>query len=304
MKLELTKTNIDREKESIMQLVSAIITTRNRSQLLRKAIESVLSQTYKELECVVVDDSSTDDTRQVCSEYPVRYIYIPKEESRGGNYARNLGVKASKGEYVAFLDDDDYWLSAKIEKQLALLEDKKCEMVYCMRRYQNIENGQVVKEWEEPRPKPQGDLRDEIFRHYITNTSCILATKSLIEQIGGFDENLRKWQEYDLMIRAAQVSEIYYVNENLCVYRNDNEDKNRISNDFNRITDTVKKISQKYWGRIRILPLRTKFYFMGMCIEDSYILAMKTNHLFYRCLLFLPHRLYRKLAEYPWGSKS
>ena len=287
-----------------MQLVSAIITTRNRSQLLRKAIESVLSQTYKELECVVVDDSSTDDTRQVCSEYPVRYIYIPKEESRGGNYARNMGVKASKGEYVAFLDDDDYWLSAKIEKQLALLEDKKCEMVYCMRRYQNIENGKVVKEWEEPRPKPQGDLRDEIFEHYITNTSCILAKKSLIEQIGGFDENLRKWQEYDLMIRAAQVSEIYYVNENLCVYRNDNEDRNRISNDINRITDTVKKITRKYWGRIKVLPLRTKLYFMGMCIEDAYILAWNKNHIFYRCLLFLPHRLYRRLAKYPWGSKS
>ena len=285
-------------------MVSAIITTRNRSHLLRKAIESVLSQTYKESECIVVDDSSTDDTKQVCSEYPIQYIYIPKEESRGGNYARNLGVKASKGEYVAFLDDDDYWLPTKIEKQLDLIKEKNCEMVYCMRRYHNIENGMVVKEWDEPRPKPQGDLRDEIFKHYITNTSCILAKKSLIEQIGGFDENLRKWQEYDLMIRAAQVSEIYYVNENLCVYRNDKGDKNRISNDFNRITDTVKKISTKHWTKIKDLPLRTKLYFIGMCIEDTYILAMKTNHLFYRCLLFLPHRLYLKLSKSLWGGKS
>lgn len=284
--------------------VSAIITTRNRSYLLKRAIESVLTQTYNEMECIVVDDSSTDDTREVCSKYPIMYIHISKEESRGGNYARNLGIKASLGEYVAFLDDDDFWLPTKIEKQVALIEDQNCEMVYCMRLYQDMHNGKVVKEWAEPRPKPQGNLRDEIFKHYITNTSCILARKSLIEQIGGFDENLRKWQEYDLMIRAAQVSEIYYVNENLCVYRNDNEDRNRVSNDFNRIADTVKIISRKYWGRIKELPLRTKFYFMGMCIEDAYILAMKTNHIFYRCLLFLPHRLYRKLAKYPWGSKS
>ena len=85
-------------------LVSAIITTHNRCELLVRAIESVLSQTYSELECIVVDDASEDETPEVCKRYPVIYIQIPKEESRGGNYARNLGIKASKGAYCAFLE--------------------------------------------------------------------------------------------------------------------------------------------------------------------------------------------------------
>ena len=107
--------------------VSAIITTHNRCDLLVRAIESVLSQTYREQECIVVDDASVDDTSEVCKRYPVIYLQIPKEESRGGNYARNLGIKASKGKYCAFLDDDDYWLPTKIEKQVELIEKRKCE---------------------------------------------------------------------------------------------------------------------------------------------------------------------------------
>lgn len=86
-----------------MEKVSAIITTHNREGLLKRAIESVLNQTYKNLECIVVDDNSTDNTREVCNQFPVNYIYIPKEETRGGNYARNLGIKAASGDYCAFL---------------------------------------------------------------------------------------------------------------------------------------------------------------------------------------------------------
>lgn len=96
-----------------MKLVSAIITTHNRLSLLKRAVESALSQTYKNIEVIVVDDASTDGTPEYCNELPLRYIYIPKEESRGGNHARNLGILAAKGEYVAFLDDDDYWLPRK-----------------------------------------------------------------------------------------------------------------------------------------------------------------------------------------------
>lgn len=103
-----------------MQLVSAIITTHNRAELLTRAIESALGQTYREIEVIVVDDASTDNTREVCEKYPIHYIHIPKAESRGGNYARNLGIRAVKGEYCAFLDDDDYWLMCiDLKKQTA-----------------------------------------------------------------------------------------------------------------------------------------------------------------------------------------
>ena len=106
--------------ENIIKLVSAIITTHNRAELLTRAIESVLGQTYQEMEVIVVDDASTDNTSDVCAKYPIKYIYIPEAESQGGNYARNLGIRAAKGEYCAFLDDDDYWLMCiDLKKQTA-----------------------------------------------------------------------------------------------------------------------------------------------------------------------------------------
>ena len=80
-----------------MRLVSAIITTHNRVDLLKRAVKSVYAQTYKDIELIVVDDCSTDGTKEYCEAQSFRYIHIPKEESRGGNHARNLGVLAAKG---------------------------------------------------------------------------------------------------------------------------------------------------------------------------------------------------------------
>ena len=118
-----------------MELVSAVIITHNRKDLVMRAIESVLTQTYTNIECIVVDDASTDGTVELLSSSEdINYIYIPKSESRGGNHARNVGIAASHGVYVAFLDDDDYWLPTKIEKQLEQKKKKKCGVVYCDNR--------------------------------------------------------------------------------------------------------------------------------------------------------------------------
>ena len=121
-----------------MKLVSAIITTHNRLELLKRAIESVRTQTYSNMECIVVDDASTDGTYEYCQGQPVRYLYIPPEESKGGNYARNRGIEMAQGEYVAFLDDDDCWLPEKTTKQVRLLEEKRCGLVYCDLTVENV----------------------------------------------------------------------------------------------------------------------------------------------------------------------
>lgn len=271
------------------KLVSAIITTHNRKKLLERAIESVFAQTYKNIELIVVDDHSTDGTCDICQDSRIKYIYIPKEESRGGNYARNLGIKNSRGEYCAFLDDDDFWKPEKIEKQLKLIREKKCSMVFCLREKEYVKNGKVIKIGHEYPYKPSGDISQEIFKHYITNTSCILAEKEKLYQIGLFDENLRKWQEYDLMIRMSERTNIYYVEEYLCVYRNDYTDKNRVSNDFDRVIETTGKIREKYRDRLAALPIKTKLYFCDTCIGDIYSLACQANKRKYKYLLFVPY---------------
>lgn len=247
---------------SITELVSAVITTHNRLELLKRAIDSVLTQTYANIECIVVSDASTDGTDEYCkSRNDIRFISIPKSDSHGGNYARNLGIRAASGEYVAFLDDDDVWLPTKIEKQVALLKEKDCECVYCLRKKQVYRNNKFIKEFPETTKYAfEGDLSKKIFRHYITNTSCILATKSLLEEIGGFDENLLKIQEYELCIRIAQKTEIYYPHdETLVLYTINESDKFRISNDPKRLPVARMYIKEKHAALFRQAGFSNRF---------------------------------------------
>ena len=109
-------------QEKTDPLVSAVIITHNRKDLVQGAIASVLNQTYPNIELFVVDDASADGTKELLQkrarEEGFNYIYIPQAESKGGNHARNIGIQKSHGEYIAFLDDDDEWLPEKTEKQV------------------------------------------------------------------------------------------------------------------------------------------------------------------------------------------
>lgn len=241
-------------------LVSAIVTTHNRKDLLKRAIESVLSQTYKDLECIVVDDASTDGTDELCNTYPIQYIHIPKSESKGGNYARNLGIKASKGKYCAFLDDDDYWLPEKIEKQVALIEEKQCELVYCGRKFEYIRPDRIEYRDVLPNSALSGDISRKIFQTVCcTTSSTMLILKQALEEIGYFDENLRFWQDYELTIRLAQREPFFYVNENLCVYRVDQQDSNRLTNKYFEWKKAVKYIHQKHGSLYGMLSPKERF---------------------------------------------
>lgn len=139
-------------------LVSAIITTHNRIDLLKRAVKSVYEQTYPNIELIVVDDNSTDGTQTWCESQNFHYIRIPSGESKGGNYARNLGIKASKGEYVAFLDDDDYWLPEKTEKQMWLMMEKGDCVVYCFRIYEIIRKNEIILQSEEKQLFLKGNI--------------------------------------------------------------------------------------------------------------------------------------------------
>lgn len=272
-----------------MSIVSAIITTKNRCELLERAIQSVINQTFTDIECIVIDDASTDCTREICAKYPVKYIYIPKEESRGGNYARNLGVKHSSGEYCAFLDDDDYWLPSKIEKQYNLALETKASLIYCLKIYESVVNNKFVKRKNGIPNLPEGNLKNIIYRHYITNTSCLFVRKQALQEIGLFDENLQKWQEYELMMRIAAYTDIYYVKECLCVYTINLADKQRVSNDYNRVPSTIDYIKRKHSANIKKLPVKDRIAFETMCISEKYKAAARCNLKGVKVKYFLPY---------------
>lgn len=118
-------------------MVSIIIPTYNRGYIIKKSIDSVLHQTYEDFELIIVDDGSTDGTKQLIDEYEDdRIKYYSYEHNKGVVYVRNYGMKMAKGDCIVFQDSDDVWHSDKLEKQLKILEDDyNLDVVYCRLQY-------------------------------------------------------------------------------------------------------------------------------------------------------------------------
>lgn len=249
---------MDNKTSKSQPLVSAIITTHNRIDLLKRAVKSVEEQTYPAIELIVVDDASTDGTKEWCESQEFTYIHIPAENSRGGNYARNLGIKAAKGKYVAFLDDDDMWYPEKTSKQVDLIETKNCEIVYCGRRLEILKDGSFSYAEQLPGILNCGDMSKRVLQTICTTTSEILVRRESLETYGLFDENLGFWQEYELTIRLLQHTSIYYVNEPLVLYRIDIKDKGRLTNKYTQWKQAVKYIYEKHVDLYSQLSFREK----------------------------------------------
>lgn len=259
--------------------VSAIITTKNRHELLEKAICSVLSQTEKDVECIVVDDASTDGTRELYeNDSRVRYVRIEPEESHGGNYARNCGIAAATGEFVSFLDDDDEWLPTKVEKQLRLLEEHPGSVVFCGRQFKKVspegENIRTVL----PPERYSGDISRLIRTTYVTSTSCLLFPRELLERIGNFDEKLTFWQEYELCIRLAQVAKFYFVPEALVVCLDEVGNKSRISNKVLNWKENTSYIREKHRALYDDLTFMENWAYHATLARDAFRRYMRAGN--------------------------
>lgn len=239
-----------------MEKVSAVITTCNRIEYLKKAINSVYNQTYSNIEIIVVDDGSTDGTKEYCEkEEKIKYIFIPKNEHKNGNYARNLGIKNSSGEFVAFLDDDDEWMPTKIEKQMqTILKSKDISLVYTGLKF-DVNNGEYYYYSSFHTKK---DYAKESLYSMIALCSSILVRKNILYAIGLFDENLNYWQDTDLMIRICQKYLISYVDEYLVLYRKNLNDKKRLTNNIDGFLEAVNYMNKKYSHEISNLSPEEK----------------------------------------------
>lgn len=235
--------------------VSAVIITHNRLSMVKKAVGSVLAQTYKNIEIIVVDDASTDGTYEYFqnpAEEGITYIRIEQEDSKGGNHARNLGIEAAKGEFVALLDDDDEWLPEKIEKQVACIaEHPDCDFAGCGIFYQYETGKRQYMPLEE---LPEGDLSKYIFYNMPYLSSTMLIRKKALVDIGMFDEELPCWQDYEMELRLFQKAKAVAVREHLVLYRVFRSDKNRLTNKLGLWEDTVEHINKKHEALIKALP--------------------------------------------------
>lgn len=200
-------------------LVSVVIPTYNRADLVERAVRSVLAQSYNDLEVIIVDDASTDDTRdRILSlrEIDQRIRYISHENNRGAQAGRNSGIQAAKGEYIAFLDSDNEWQPLKTEKQIALFTAQPSlpGVVYCGFSRVNSKE-QILHEYL---PVFRGRVYQQVLRDWLTDTSTLIIRHDMLEKICGLDETLRAYHEWDLCIRLARECEFDFVPECLTIY--------------------------------------------------------------------------------------
>lgn len=185
--------------------VSVIIPTYNRADLLPRAVNSVLAQTYSDLEIIIVDDCSPDDTREVIARFSdLRIRSFRHERNKGLSAARNTGIANARGEYIAFLDDDDEYLPSKLEEQVELLNTSSNDvgLVYGWLNWIDGSSGRVL---ESRRSAMQGDIFDEaLAMNGPSSPPSWLARSSVIREVGGFDEKVYYHEDRVLLCRIAQ----------------------------------------------------------------------------------------------------
>jgi GT2 family glycosyltransferase len=175
-------------------MISIIISTYNRSNLLKKAIASVLAQSFKDIEIIVVDDCSTDDTEKVAKEFKVRYIKTEKN-SGSDSKPKNLGISKANGEYIAFLDDDDTYRPDAL-KILYRYAKTGADITYGDYLIEN--NGKMERGWSLPFSASRLSQMNYIAM------SVVLIKKDKLEEVGGFDESIHKFKDWNLWIRMQK----------------------------------------------------------------------------------------------------
>ena len=203
----------------INPLVSVVIASYNMGHYLPESVRSVLTQTYQNIEVIIIDDGSTDDTEQqlkpLMTDSRLRYI---KQENQGQPKAKNNGIKAVKGEYVAFCDGDDLWAPNKLELQLPLFEgDSGIGVVYSEVSYIDEKGNALDK--EQPYQRYSGKVTNELILKNFIPFGTAVVKKECFDELGLFDENLPMGIDWDLWLRFSVHFKIQYLADKTYIYR-------------------------------------------------------------------------------------
>ncbi|MEL6813068.1 MAG: glycosyltransferase [Bacteroidota bacterium] len=229
-------------------LVSVIIPTYNRETYLRKAIESVVSQTYSHLEILVVDDGSTENYAQaICSSFPnCRYLHKP---NGGLSSSRNFGIQHARGQFLAFLDDDDFWREDKIETQVkAFIDHPEVDLVHSAAAVvdeQGIPNGDVIGASKDKIHLRSGNVFWNALGIWVVKSPTPLIRKKVFDAGFLFDEDIKVGEDVDFYQRFFYKHLILYLDEPLAFYRVYN-DENRLSAQRQRYVGMEQKMFENF----------------------------------------------------------
>jgi len=228
---------------------TVVIPTHNRSNLLKRAVVSVLDQTFEDFEIIIVDDHSTDDMSSVVSSFSdFRIKYAMNHRKKGACGARNTGIFSAKGKWIAFLDDDDVWLSDKLKFQYELIQKAGQTVGLVCTDY-------VIFKEKQQRPKvfknrPSGWVSDKLL--YGGCIGCLSSTcvrSDILRVIEGFDEGFPSNQDQDLWLRVAELSEFAHVPQ-ILVHMYQDKRKDRIGQNAKSKLEGEIMLRNKYATKI------------------------------------------------------
>ena len=204
-------------------LVSIIIPTHNRTDYLDLTIQSVLSQTYKHIEIIVIDDGTPNNKNEVLCKTIDKVKYIKIENSGGPAKPRNIGIREAKGSYIAFVDDDDLWLPTKLEKQVAILENNPdfglvhscCEVI----DENGIKKNEIIGRPGSPDVK-HGDVSMRMMGNWTLMMPTTLIRKEVLDVVGFFNEKMpAAGEDTEFWSRCSFITNLFYIDEPLALYR-------------------------------------------------------------------------------------
>lgn len=303
------------------KMVSCIITTYERKvTILKRAIMSIVNQTYSNIEIIIVNDSPENKAlsneiealiKRIQKNCNKKIFYISYKKNMGANYARNYGVHFSNGDYIAFLDDDDEWLPFKIEKQVNLMKKEENISIVYSNFYIDEDGNRKIKNLI----KVNNDIRlnQILIQNFIGSTSFPLIDKKAFLLVGGFDENLRSCQEYELYIRLLEKNNIafsqepvgvYYISKNSTFRNNFKKYYNSLIYIFNK----HKELFTNYLKEFNLNLNNSAFYFL-INKQIKYYFNLKWKAIRIKCfsidnftIVLLLKRIINKKIKYNRGE--
>jgi len=195
-------------------LISIIMPTYNRAHLLMRAIKSILKQTFKDFELLIIDDASTDNTEEIVySFHNPKIIYMKSYKTMGAAAARNKGLKEARGKYIGFQDSDDEWMPDKLHKQLNILQHSSAEVgaVYCA--YKRIDVGKNECTYLPNCGIREGNIHKDLLDHNFIDLPTTLIKRSCFDRVGFFDPDLPRLQDWELWLRLSKLYDFKFINQ-------------------------------------------------------------------------------------------
>ena len=244
--------------------ISVVIPTFKRSNIITRSVKSVLNQSYQDFEIIIVNDGFKDNTEEILNGFnDKRIIYLEHEQNLGQSAARNTGIRAAKGQYIAFQDSDDEWLPEKLAKQMEVFENasSKVGVVYTERWSTNDNINFHI-------PQPQINLKVNYFRKILLQSSLITPQSAIVladcfKKVGFFDESLHHLEDWDLWIRISKYYDFIFINEPLVKVYHDGDN---ISDNQDNLIKALESILSKHLDEFKgggSIILANQYYYLG-----------------------------------------